>query len=195
MFVQIKIKIIKIIFNYFNLIENFKAKINNLVLRNKNNIKISNKVKILKSAIIENRFGGSIEILDDTEILDGVIILTYGGNIKIGQRCSINAKSILYGHGGLNIGNDVLIAGHCMLIPSNHNFHSINKTINSQGNTSKGIVIEDDVWIAHGCSILDGVTIGKGSIIAAGSVVNKNVPPYSIYGGIPAKLLKKRNLT
>jgi acetyltransferase-like isoleucine patch superfamily enzyme len=188
----IKKILIKFLFNYFKLIENFKVKIYNSELINNKNIKISNNVKILKTAIIENRFGGSIEILENSEILDGVMILTYGGNIKIGKRCSINANTILYGHGGLTIGNDVLIAGHCMIIPSNHNFQLTSQPINSQGNTSKGIIIEDDVWIAHGCSILDGITIGKGSIIAAGSVVNKNIPPYTIYGGVPAKYLKNR---
>ncbi len=149
-------------------------------------------VTIKNSALVEIRFGGTIEIGENSEILDGVMVLTYGGNIKIGKRCSINAQTILYGHGGLTIGNDVLIAGHCMVIPSNHNFADKNKTIISQGNTSKGITIEDDVWIAHGCSILDGVKIEKGAIIAAGSVVNKDVPANCIYGGVPAKLIKNR---
>jgi acetyltransferase-like isoleucine patch superfamily enzyme len=161
-------------------------------LKNTEGVNISKHAKVKKTANIEIRFGGTIEIDERTEILDGVMIFTYGGNIKIGKSCSINAQTILYGHGGLTIGNDVLIAGQCMIIPSNHNFSDSTKTIMAQGNTSKGIVIHDDVWIAHGCSILDGITIGKGAIIAAGSVVNKDVPPYTVYGGVPAKFLKNR---
>jgi acetyltransferase-like isoleucine patch superfamily enzyme len=99
----------------------------------------------------------------------------------------------LYGHGkGLVIGNNVLIAGHCLIIPANHIFTRKDIPINKQGTESKGIIIEDDVWIAAGCQILDGVTIGKGAIIAAGSVVNKSVDAYSIVGGVPAVFIKSR---
>ena len=94
---------------------------------------------------------------------------------------------MLYGVGGLYIGNNVLIAGHTMIIPASHIFESRNKTIIEQGITAKGISIEDDVWIAHGCSILDGVTIGKGAVIAAGSVVNRDVEPYTLWAGVPIK--------
>ncbi len=184
--------LIELIIRILNQKENYSNRIYQYKLRNCSGVKILNDVKVLKSAIVETRFGGTIEIGESSEILDGVIILTYGGDIKIGKRCSINAQTILYGHGGLAIGNDVLIAGHCMIIPSNHNIADNNKTIISQGNTSKGIIIEDDVWIAHGCSILDGINIGKGAVIAAGSVVNRDVPANCIYGGVPAKLLKKR---
>jgi acetyltransferase-like isoleucine patch superfamily enzyme len=184
--------VLKLMVSIYNLKENYYNRIYQYKLRNNAGVKIANNVRVLKSALVEIRFGGSIEIDENTEVLDGVMILTYGGAIKIGKRSSINAQTILYGHGGLTIGNDVLIAGHCMVIPSNHNFADKNKTIMSQGNTSKGITIEDDVWIAHGCSILDGVTIGRGAIIAAGSVVNKDVPANCIYGGVPAKFLKNR---
>ena len=118
--------------------------------------------------------------------------MTYGGNITIGDFCSINPYTILYGHGNLSIGNNVLIAAHCVIIPANHIFSDLDSPINSQGLTTKGIIIEDDVWIGAGCRILDGVTVGKGSIIAAGAVVNKDVEPYTIVGGVPAKIIKKR---
>src|SRR5690606_34098570 len=98
-----------------------------------------------------------------------------------------------YGHGGVIIGDDVLMAAGCMIIPANHRYSDTTKTINSQGLSSHGITIESDVWIGHGCSILDGTTIGRGSVIAAGSVVNKNIPPMSVAGGVPAKILKGRS--
>ena len=64
--------------------------------------------------------------------------------------------------------------------------------IRSQQGTKKGIVIEDDVWIGSGCKILDGITIGKGSVIGAGTVCTKDVEPYSVIVGVPGKLLKRR---
>ncbi len=158
----------------------------------KQNIFIHPSVYIAKSALIETRYGGKISIAEGTEIMEGVLVLSYGGEIAIGKRCSINPYSILNGHGGLTIGDDVLIASATMIIPSNHNFQNLNTPIRLQGETKKGIVIQNNVWIAHGCSILDGVTIESGSIIAAGSVVNKNILANTIVGGIPAKLIKNR---
>ena len=177
----------------------FFTQVRTLILKTKyweytydKNITLANNIKLKSSTLIESRFGGSIVIEKGTELLENVLVITYGGNIKIGERCSINSGTIIYGHGGVNIGNDVLIAGGCMIIPNSHNFNDINKPIALQGNTSKGIIIEDDVWIGHGCSILDGVTIKKGAIIGAGSVVRKDVESYSIVAGIPAKIVGKR---
>jgi acetyltransferase-like isoleucine patch superfamily enzyme len=118
--------------------------------------------------------------------------MTYGGVIKIGDGCSINPYSILYGHGNLTIGNNVLIAAHTVIIPANHNFKDLEIPIHQQGLTTKGICIEDNVWIGAGCKILDGVTIGFGAIVAAGAVVTKDVVPNTIVGGVPARLLKTR---
>ncbi|SHG57735.1 Acetyltransferase (isoleucine patch superfamily) [Chryseolinea serpens] len=157
-----------------------------------NGIKIGRNVRVADDAKVEIRFGGSIEIGNGSEVLDGALVLTYGGNISIGVNCSINPYTIIYGHGNTRIGDNVLIAGHCMIIPNNHNYRNKNKLIWEQGNSSKGIAIGNDVWIGHGCSILDGVTIGDGAVIAAGSVVNKDVPPYAVYGGSPAKEISNR---
>lgn len=159
------------------------------------NIFIHPSVYIAKSAVIDTRLGGMITIDEGTEVLEGVLILTYGGNIKIGKRCNINPYCILYGHGGLTIGDDVMIAGANMIIPNNHKFSDLNQPISLQGSTNIGIVIEDNVWIAHGCSILDGVVIESGAIVAAGAVVNKKVFSNTIVGGIPAKKIKDRHET
>ena len=150
--------------------------------------------KFHDTVLFDTSAGGTITIGSNTEILNGCLLMTYGGSISIGNHCSINPYTILYGHGkGLVIGNNVLIAGHCLIIPSSHVFTRTDIPINQQGEHSKGIVIEDDVWIGAGCQILDGVTIARGSIIAAGSVVNKSTEPFSIMGGVPAKLIKKRS--
>jgi acetyltransferase-like isoleucine patch superfamily enzyme len=149
-------------------------------------------IKVYPNVVFSTEYGGSIKVGKNCEFLYGVLLLTYGGNITIGENCSINPYTVLYGHGNLTIGNNVLIAGHCLVIPANHKFDDVNKPISKQGETRKGIVIEDDVWIGSGCRILDGVNIGTGAIVAAGAVVNKDVPPFTIVGGVPAKIIKLR---
>ncbi len=157
------------------------------------NVLIGENNNIHNSSTFDTSLGGQIIVGDDNEILHGCLLMTYGGKVSIGSGCSINPYTIIYGHGkGVLIGNNVLIAAHCLLIPANHVFSRTDIPINQQDTISKGIIIEDDVWIAASCQVLDGVTIGKGSIIAAGSVVNKSVEPYSIVGGVPAKLIKYR---
>jgi len=139
-----------------------------------------------------DRMGGEINIGDRTIIDRGTILRAYGGSIIIGADCSINPLCVLYGHGGLIIGNGVRIATQSVLIPSNHIFSNQDIYIFKQGESMRGISIEDDVWIGAGAKILDGVIIGKGCIIAAGSVVNKELMPYGVYAGIPAKKIKQR---
>jgi serine acetyltransferase len=156
-------------------------------------LNIDSSVKIYPNVVFDTKYGGTIDIGKNTELLYGVLLLTYGGNIKIGDNCSINPYTVLYGHGNLTIGNNVLIAGHCLIIPANHNFKDNRITINNQGLSTLGITIGDNVWIGSGCQILDGVTIAEGAIIAAGAVVNKNVDAFTTVGGVPAKLLKDRN--
>jgi acetyltransferase-like isoleucine patch superfamily enzyme len=146
----------------------------------------------LEHCNLQTKYGGNIKIGAQCEILEGAIIHTYGGNVTIGAACSINPYVVIYGHGNTTIGNNVLIAGHTMIIPSNHNFGDAGKPIKHQGNTSKGIQIEGDVWIGGGCSILDGVKISTGSIIAAGSVVTKDVEQHSVNAGVPSKKIRTR---
>lgn len=162
-------------------------------LKYKANVILGKNIRISKNVLFDCKYGGKIIIGADTEIMNGVLIMTYGGNITIGKSCSINPYTILYGHGNLIIGDNVLIAAHCVIIPANHNFSDNSLTINKQGLSTKGITIKDNVWIGTGCRILDGVTIGQGAIIAAGAVVNKNVEEFTTVGGVPSKLLKDRN--
>ncbi|MCA9936785.1 MAG: hypothetical protein KC415_22775 [Anaerolineales bacterium] len=80
------------------------------------------------------------------------------------------------------------------MITRKHGFADVQRPISEQGYTNAPIVIEDDVWIGFQAVILPGVTVGKGSIIGAGAVVTKDVPPYSIMGGVPARLIRQREL-
>lgn len=174
-----------------DLVVKMQAKCHRWRLVNQSNIKIDKNANISSRSIIEIKYGGKITI-GNSEVLENVIIQTYGGNIVIGEKCSINVNTIIYGHGNTIIGNNVLIAGGCMIIPANHNFNRLDIPIRTQGLTTKGVIIENNVWIGHGCSILDGVTIGEGSVVAAGTVVNKSVPKNAIVAGVPSKIIKIR---
>lgn len=148
---------------------------------------------ISRNVVFDFKYGGEITLEDDFVLDRNVSLITIGGKIQIGKRVKINPYCIIYGNGkGVSIGDDVLIAAQTIIIPANHNFDNINIPINKQKENSKGITIGDDVWIGAGCKILDGVKIGKGAIIAAGSVVNKNIPEFAIVGGVPAKVIKYR---
>jgi len=135
---------------------------------------------------------GRIIIGRQCQIHTGVILATYGGAIEIGDRVSINPYSVLYGHGGLRIGSNTLIAAHTVLIPANHNFAACDLPIREQGLTVKGIRIASNVWIGAGVRILDGVTVGSGAVLAAGAVVTTDVAPGLVVGGVPARPLRRR---
>lgn len=156
------------------------------------NVSIGKNLKCENNVEIVTCNGGKVIIGDNNWLLSGCKLLPQGGTITIGNNCSVNPYTILYGHGNLNIGNFVRIATHCVIIPSNHNFCEIDRPIMYQGLTNRGITIEDDVWLGCGVRVLDGVTIAKGCIIGAGSVVTKSTIPYGIYAGVPAKFIKTR---
>ena len=134
-----------------------------------------------------------ITIGDGTVIQPRAILETGpGGRIELGSMNSVNPYTILYGHGGLITGDYVRIAAHTVVIPANHIYDDPNLPISRQGLSKVGIRIGRDVWIGSGCQILDGIEIGAGSVVAAGSVVNRSVAPFSVVGGVPARLLKMR---
>ena len=107
--------------------------------------------------------------------------------ISIGNNNNINPKVLLDGRGGLTIGNNVDIAQDTYIWTAQHDYNS--PTYNG---VAKPVVVEDYVWIASRATILPGVTIHKGAVIACGSVVTKDVPSMAIVGGIPAKIIGKR---
>jgi len=116
----------------------------------------------------------------------------YPQNLSIGRNVAINDNLWVNASGGVEIGNNVLIGPSVIIHSANHNFERTDIPIREQGHTRAKVVIEDDVWISARVTILPGVTIGKCSIVAAGAVVNNDVEPYTIVGGIPARILKKR---
>lgn len=125
-----------------------------------------------------------------------------GSNVDIGRKCRLSSSISIGNNSGIgdysfiqgqvSIGNDVMMAPHVAIIGSNHIFNRKDVPMNRQGKCNQPVKICDDVWIGYGSKILAGVTVNQGSIVAAGAVVTKDVPEYSVVGGVPAKVIKVR---
>lgn len=120
------------------------------------------------------------------------VIRELGEKLTIGKNVGIAANAFISMRGPVTIGDDTIFGPNVAIHAENHNFDDIQKPIRMQGATRKGIIIGKDCWIGSNVKILDGVKIGDGCIIAAGAVVNKDIPNYSIAGGVPAKVIKSR---
>lgn len=127
--------------------------------------------------------GANSTIEDFSTINNGV------GEVIIGDRSRIGMGNVIIGP--VYIGNDVILAQNVVMSGLNHGYEDVNIPPKDQKVTTSPIYIEDEVWIGANVSIVAGVTIGKHSVVAAGSVVTKNVPQYSISVGNPAKVIKQ----
>lgn len=135
---------------------------------------------------------GSIEIGPQCELNQGVELNPWGGHIKMGEHVFLGPYVVIYGHGGVEIGEQTLIAAHSCVFSSNHMVPDRGRLIRNEPDILLPVKIGRDVWLGAGVKVLGGVTIGDGCVVGAGSVVTKDLPPYSISVGIPAKVVKMR---
>lgn len=144
---------------------------------------------------------GAVDVDDGTKIVMGdhvhlgknVYLGVFScGQLKIGSHTYIGRYSTILAYESVEIGSNCLIAPQAHITDVNHSFDDVNKPIRLQPYTSKKVVIEDDVWLGGGVSVLPGVRIGHGSVIGARAVVTKDIPPNSIAAGIPAKVIRNR---
>ena len=161
-----------------------------------NNVHFGHNVFIGDRVIIfQDKDGGPIELGDRVHIYGETFIQTgSGGSLKIGNnshihfRCQISAY-----HSEINIGSEVQIAPNCAFYPYNHGIEP-GELIQNQPLFSRGdIIIGDEAWLGYGVIVLDGVRIGKGAVVGAGSVVTENIPDGGIAVGVPARVVKKRS--
>lgn len=115
------------------------------------------------------------------------------GKIKFGIGSFCGEYCIFGSNDSITIGSNVMIAAATTIRDTDHVYSSLDIPMMQQGLSVNKVIIEDDVWIGHGCVILKGITVGQGAIVAAGAVVTKNVNPYTIVGGVPAKVISVRD--
>lgn len=146
---------------------------------------------ISRTAIIQSK--KNLIIGKRAEIQDYVIIKGTKNKVEIGKNSLINPFTVIYSGSGVKIGDNVMIAPHCMIASGNHGFKQTKTPMRFAKDISSGpIIIGDGVWIGANSVITDGVKIGYEAVIAAGSVVTNDVKPWSIVGGVPAKVIGNR---
>ncbi len=138
-----------------------------------------------------------IHIGNRSIVMHGAVLHVYNfrgmphSGITIGEDCLVGEYSVIRGQGGVTIGNRVYTSPFTQIIAVNHVFDDPARPFIEQGLTAEGIVIEDDVWLGAGAVVTDGVRVGQGAVVAAGAVVTKDVPPHTVVGGVPARVIKE----
>ena len=138
-----------------------------------------------------------IAIGERTFVMHGAVLHVYNFRnlphafIRIGKDSLIGELNVLRGQGGITIGDRVYTSPLVQVLAVNHVFDDPARPFIEQGITAEGIVIEDDVWIGAGAIITDGVRVGYGAVVAAGAVVTRDVPPHTVVGGVPARVLRQ----
>lgn len=159
-------------------------------------------------AIVDNLQNDSSKIAvgKGTNIRGTLLVFSYGGRITVGSNCYLGKDSNIWSASQIEIGNDVLISHNVNIIDTNSHeldyedraksyveMTTIGHPKNVVNVDSAPIKIGNHVWINFNCTILKGVTIGNGAIVAAGSVVTKNIEPFTVVAGNPAKVIKQLN--
>lgn len=148
---------------------------------------LSSKIKSTLMRWRGAKVGARVKIWRDVWV-DDYRKLTLGSDISIGK------SAMFICGGGVTVGSRVMIAHGSKIVSSGHRIpDDLDEPMRFSGPEQSPIVIEDDAWVGAGATVLPGVTVGRGAVIAAGAVVTKDVEPYTIVGGVPAKLLRKRD--
>jgi acetyltransferase-like isoleucine patch superfamily enzyme len=135
---------------------------------------------------------GIIELGPTCQLERGVVLHAYSGSIRCGENVHFGPYTVVYGHGGVEIGAHALIAMHCCIVAANHTMPPPGELIRFKPDVPLPIKIGSDAWLGAGVKVLGGVTIGDGCIVGAGAVVTGDLPPYSIAVGLPARVVGQR---
>ena len=170
----------------------------NIVLRHPKKIFIGSNVIIDDNVMIDAKGTDNkgIELEDEVFLGRNTILSCKGGDIILHERANLGFNCEIYSSNKVEIGKDTLVAAYSYFVGGgNYKLDNINIPINQQPDFegAGGVRLEGNNWIGAHCVILDGVNIGEGSVIAAGAVVNKSIPSFSIAAGVPVKVIKDRN--
>jgi len=161
------------------------------------NIRLGRNV-FLDSDVYLHACPNGIHIGDDSFIMHGSVLHVFNfrdlphAGITLGRQCFIGEMNVMRGQGGITLGDYVYTGSWVQILAVNHVFDDPHTPIKNQGITAQGIVIEDDVWLAASAIVLDGVHIGRGSVVGAGAVVTQDLPPFSVAVGSPARVVRDR---
>ena len=173
------------------------AKVN---LRNAALIRFGKGITLERGVIIDGLSLSGVEIGDHVmigpySVIRAGMLSNLGAGVRIGANSSLDAYSYIGAGGLVRIGESVIMGQHISFHSENHDYDRVDIPIKQQGTRRKGIVIEDDCWVGSNTTFLDGAHVGRGCVIAAGSLVRGEIPPYSIVVGAPARVLKSRLTT
>lgn len=166
-----------------------------LVLRTPGNISVGDKVAIDDHTLVDGGVEDACEVIigDGVIISKGSVVQAKNGPLVLGDECDIGAHTIITSAGGVYLERNVLIAGNCYIGGARYNLDSTEIPIMYQGVYSRGAIrIGEGTWIGASVNILDGVCIGKGCVVGAGSTVTRDIPDYSVALGSPATVVKTR---
>ncbi len=168
-------------------------------LRNASLIRFGKGVTLERGVIIDGMSHDGI-ILGDNVAIGAYSLVrasspsSLGAGLRMGNNSAIDAYSFIGAAGPVLIGENVIMGQHVSFHAENHNYDRTDIPIKEQGTRRIGIVIEDDCWVGSNAIFLDGCHVGRGCVIAAGSIVRGEIPPYSVAAGAPARVIKSRAL-
>jgi acetyltransferase-like isoleucine patch superfamily enzyme len=169
-----------------------------VVIKNRKKLILGRGVTLGKHALINGLSRDGVVLCDGvnigpyTTIEATSVASNLGRGIYIGESTGIGGFSSIGGAGGVRIGRNVIMGQYVSFHSENHNFQEVDKPIKNQGVTRKGITIEDDCWIGAKVTVLDGAHVGRGCVIAAGSVVRGKITSYSVVAGVPGTVIRSR---
>ena len=168
----------------------------NVIIRHPDKIVLGNNVTVDDNCLIDARGADPLGlVLEDNVIINrNCMIQAKSGPIRLGKRTSIGSNSVIVSMAGVTVGEAVLTAGNCYISAGAYHFKDPQLAVMDQGAYSKGpIEIGAGSWLGTGVIILDGVKVGTGVVVGAGSALTKDMPANTVCVGIPAKILKTRN--
>ena len=136
--------------------------------------------------------GNNVTVARGASLLGSGVLREPGVGVLVGDNSAIGAHNVIWGQGGVVIGQDCLFAPQVMLVSENHTFDNPDQPIRTQPEARAAITIGDDCWLGAGVKVVAGVRIGSGCVVGAGAVVTKSLPAGSIAVGVPARIIGTR---
>lgn len=168
----------------------------NVCLRHPRRIRMGRAVVVDDNCVLDAKGDSAdgISIGDGVILGRGTILSCKGGSIEIGHYSNISASCMLLSESGLSVGRNVLIAGMTYIVAGgNHGIERVDLPIMAQPCTSKGgVTIGDNCWLGANVTVLDGVSIGRDTVVGAGAVVTESLPEFAIAAGVPARIIRMR---